>query len=392
MKNIESLTPAQIAKLPEYIEKWTRIGLCTDPADRKKTEEGIIESYKTAGLEPPHIVWCSSPLAMGFTRAILLKLAEEKKLGDIAGASVWDSMRASVWDSKRASVVDSVWDSMRASMGASVRDSVWDSMRGSVWDSMGDSMRASVRDSVWASVGASVWDSVWASVGDSVWDSMRGSVWDSVGDSGYGQHDANWIGFYDYFRNELGLTEQTSKLLGLQKITENAGWFLPHKGICWVSERTCVVVQDNNKRMHCENGPAIKYPDGWALHYWHGVKIPGWIVETPEQITVNKIESESNAEIRRVMMTKYGIAKYLEESGAKEINRDRDTKGERILYRKEDKMGAVQIIKLENSTPEKDGSKKFYTFRVPPDLSTCQEAVAYLYSREPSKYRPNLES
>ena len=125
---------------------------------------------------------------------------------------------------------------------------------------------------------------------------------------------------------------------------------------------------------------------------WHGVRTPKWIIETPEQITIEKIEAENNAEIRRVMITKYGMARYLEESGAIEIDRDRDTKGERILYSKKDKMGEIKMIKLENSTPELDGSSKYYTFRVHPDVKTCQEAVSYLYSRDANQYKPQIES
>ena len=160
-KRIEQLTPEQIARFPEWVEKWTRIGLCTDPADRPRAEAGIWKAYKIARLNPPErIVWCDSPLSQGLTRAIVLRLKN---------ASVGASVRASVWDSVGASV------------GASVRDSVWDS----VWDSVGDSVRASVRDSVGASVrdsvGASVWDSVWASVRDSVRDSVGASVWAYIG-------------------------------------------------------------------------------------------------------------------------------------------------------------------------------------------------------------------
>lgn len=31
---INSLTPEQIARFPEFVKRWTDIGLCTDPADR----------------------------------------------------------------------------------------------------------------------------------------------------------------------------------------------------------------------------------------------------------------------------------------------------------------------------------------------------------------------
>ena len=50
MTRIESLTAAQKAALPLYRDKWTRIGLCTEPADRKKTEEALTKAYILAGL------------------------------------------------------------------------------------------------------------------------------------------------------------------------------------------------------------------------------------------------------------------------------------------------------------------------------------------------------
>jgi len=138
---ITTLTPEQIARFPEFIKKWTDIGLCTMPTDRLRAEHGIRIAYETAKLKAPlKIVWTTSPLAQGLTRAVVVD----------AKGKIGKGVRASVWDSVRASVGDSV----RASVGASVR--------------------ASVRDSV----------------GD--------SVWASVGDSGYGQHDAAWLAFYDF--------------------------------------------------------------------------------------------------------------------------------------------------------------------------------------------------
>jgi hypothetical protein len=66
---IESLTPEQIAKFPEYVAKWTAIGLSTEPADRPAAERAIALCYTLAGLEPPKtIIWCGSPLAMTLAR------------------------------------------------------------------------------------------------------------------------------------------------------------------------------------------------------------------------------------------------------------------------------------------------------------------------------------
>lgn len=61
---ITALTAEQEAQLPVYRDKWIKIGLCTDPADRPRAEAGIAKAYEVAGLEPPEtIVWLKSPMA-----------------------------------------------------------------------------------------------------------------------------------------------------------------------------------------------------------------------------------------------------------------------------------------------------------------------------------------
>jgi len=73
MKKIESLTPEQIAKFPQYVKEWTDYGLCTEPANRSEAEKAINEMYLCAGRNPPKkIVWCGSPFSQGITRAIIL--------------------------------------------------------------------------------------------------------------------------------------------------------------------------------------------------------------------------------------------------------------------------------------------------------------------------------
>ena len=284
MGKIEKLTKEQESMMEVYRDRWTSIGLSTDPTDRKRAENGIVLAYLVANLKPPKIVWCGSPLSNSLTRAYF---DARRKVG------VWASVRASVWDS--------VWDSVRASV------------------------RASVGDSVWASVGDSVWDSV----GDSVWASVGDSVWDSVGDSGYGQHDANWIAFFQFFREVCGLKEQTEKLQGLVEICKSAGWFLPHQNICWISERHNILNRDERGRLHSLIGPAVQYPDKWKIYSVHGVRVPRDIIENPNGITVNRIREETNAEVRRVMIDLFTPERYLIESGASEISRDKWG----ILYR-----------------------------------------------------------
>lgn len=69
MVMIEKLTPQQEGKLPEYAEKWLKIGLCTDAADKPRAESAIVKMYEMAGKKAPVFVWSQSPMEQAIKRA-----------------------------------------------------------------------------------------------------------------------------------------------------------------------------------------------------------------------------------------------------------------------------------------------------------------------------------
>ena len=50
---ITQLEPHQIEKFPLFVDKWSKIGLCTEPANIPETKKWINEDYKVAKLDPP---------------------------------------------------------------------------------------------------------------------------------------------------------------------------------------------------------------------------------------------------------------------------------------------------------------------------------------------------
>jgi hypothetical protein len=216
----------------------------------------------------------------------------------------------------------------------------------------------------------------------------------------------------------VGRGEETQKLTGLWLIARNAGWFLPHGKICWISERHNILRRDDRGRLHCENGPALSYPDGWNIYAVHGVRVPARIIEQPGSLTIAEIEKESNTEIRRVMIERYGPERFLFDSGAAEIHRDAFG----VLFKKElPNDEPIVMVRVVNSTPEPDGTLtrdealrqfspespvchdgmmlplsqvpvslrfKAYMHRVPPAVSRAKEAVAWMNYKAEDEYNP----
>jgi len=150
----------------------------------------------------------------------------------------------------------------------------------------------------------------------------------------------------------------------------SGAWLLHFTGdtLFWVAQPSVhtehVEGSGRGRRLHNENGPALR-SDIENIYFWHGVMVPAFVVTNPEWITVNHIETESNAEVRRVMIERYGQTRYLLDSGAELVHQDDWGK----LYEKtiaDDEP--IVMVKVVNSTPEADGSYKDYFIRCHPEL------------------------
>jgi hypothetical protein len=155
-----------------------------------------------------------------------------------------------------------------------------------------------------------------------------------------------------------------------------AGCWLLHwteDTLYWVAKPT-VHTEDaggSRRRLHRADGPAL-VSDIEDLYYWHGVLVPAKVVLQPERITLADIDLEPNTEVRRVMMTRYGYARYLRDSGAQCVHALPDNYYVRglqgaKLYRLARRADTdVVMVAVRNSTPEPDGTRKEYMLRVDP--------------------------
>ena len=403
VKKLIELTKKQKGLLPVWRDKWVAYGLSTEAAKWDHAHRWINEAYRAAGLELPKVtIRLDSPMSGAIGCWML------KQMGSSVGDSVWNSVEDSVLDSVGDSVLNSVGDSVLDSVGDSVFDSVRNSVRSSVgdsvcnsvedsvldsvgdsvgesvWNSVGDSVLDSVGDSVWDSVGESVWnsvgDSVWnsvrssvrSSVGESVWDSVGvtvknsvedsvrssvrssvgesvwDSVWDSVRNACYGQHDAGWLGFYDYFLRVVNLPIE--RIQGLANAAKFIGWWWPFENALIMTDRPRVLHM-NNKELHHDRGPAIKYADGFSVWSLNGVRVPRCLVETKaEELDAKKLMKVKNAEIRREFVRKMGVDLVCQRLNAKRI----------------DKCGNYELLLLDLN----DGRQRPYLKMLNPSIGT----------------------
>ena len=169
---------------------------------------------------------------------------------------------------------------------------------------------------------------------------------------------------------------------------KNCGWSILFWDWAFVSAKPSCIHRDEQGRLHCETGAAVHY-EGFDVFAIHGVRVPEKVIVAPQSLTPKEIDAEQNAEVRRVMIERYGQDHYLMESKAEEIHRDEFG----VLYRKEIAGDeALVMVKVVNSTPEPDGHFKDYFLRVPPNITSARQAVAWTFGKDAADYQPVAQS
>ncbi|MEU5362963.1 DUF6745 domain-containing protein [Streptomyces sp. NPDC005925] len=332
---------------------WREVAAATGPADRTAAEDGVRLAYRLAGLpEPGRILWAGSPREGA-------ELAARLTADGTTGDSVRDAVRTRPWALAR--------ESLAGRLGPAGWAEHWSLTGAQLWDTtvmLTERLRAGV---------------VEGTAGETAGEQeVRLVLLDAV----LGQHDAAWLAAFD---GRAG----SETLAGVAAVARAAGWWWPYERTAIVCERPVELHRDEAGRLDRGDGPALAFPDGFALHAWRGMPVPAAFLDGLAGLTPQRIREEENAELRRVMLEHYGYDRYLEESGAEPVQRDEAGVLWRIDLEGDEPLVMVEVI---NSTPEPDGTHRTYWLRVPPRTRTAREGVAWTFGLEEADYTPQKQT
>ena len=428
MSQIKELTAAQEQKLEAYRDKWIKIGLSTEPVNKEDAERALKDVYSVANLKEPMILWARSPmecLYMGAFLKITIKESVNKKVDEQVWNQVGDKVWNQVWDQVsgrvRNQVWNQVWNQVRDKVWNQVGDKVWNQVVGQVRNQVWNQVRSQVESQVFHKVlnqvggqvlnqvvgrvlnqvvgqvenqvGGRVWNQVRGQVLNHVWNQVTNNVMNQVKDQiespvntqtykqiktimqdlnngfCFGQHDADYLSCYEFFKDECGL-EVCNKLEPMMRLAKNCHWFIPFEGLAILSEKPIQLNLDAEGRLHAEGRMAIEYADGFGLYRWHGTNIPKHMEEIkPELWKSEWIITEKNAEVRRILIQGIGYAKIARDLKAKSVNVWKEYE----LLRIED-VDVEPIMLIKMTCPS---TGLLHAHRVPPDITTCREAIKW---------------
>ena len=198
-----------------------------------------------------------------------------------------------------------------------------------------------------------------------------------------GNQWSGWVGYLSFFRHVAKLDIDYNNWDPYEKLAELSGPRVVHEKFCIISDRPEILTVNGRNQPHGGGKPFCKWRDGSSLYSVNGVRVPAYVVESPEKMTAEQIEKETNLEVRRVMIDAYGREKFILDSNSKVVHSDDFG----VLYRKDlidDEP--LMMVKVVNSTMEPDGTFKDYWIRVDPNcyagLKTARAAVASTWRKE----------
>jgi hypothetical protein len=134
----------------------------------------------------------------------------------------------------------------------------------------------------------------------------------------------------------------------MDRIGRQCEWWWPFGNIIIASQRPTEVRWDDASRLHCEDGPAVRYADSYSLYSWHGTRLPAKWVE--ERATIDPIEilREQNVEQRAAGAACIGWPRMLSALDYRIVDADPDpSHGELIELKLEGLPRPGRFLKAE---------------------------------------------
>ena len=369
-----------IDTLETYLGRWAAAHLSCEPADRRTAEEGVREAYASAGLAPPQrIVWCGGPLEIARQLAAV-------SAGDIVGvnvkAHIFDQVRNRVGTFAEVFWKEVVVAATQLANHKTVSAAADQYNRCKTISAAVNRLVRNAADDALDQLGVRARHVVLRLRGGPRLLPRAG-----FNEVAVGPHDLASLGVYEYLHDVLAWREPTQPMRGLWKIAKSAGWIVPHEHMCWISERPRLLRTDARARLHCADGPALQYPDGWSAYVWKGSQVPAWAIEHPERITRSELANTFEPVLRNCLIEIMTPERFIESGGPARVSEDETG----VLWRKlwgfrGVTVGSWTAVEVVNGTPEADGSRKRYVLRVPSRMRSAREAVAWTYGLTAQQY------
>ncbi|HEX5316900.1 MAG TPA: hypothetical protein VFX22_09650 [Candidatus Kapabacteria bacterium] len=383
-KSTGRLTEELEAKIPNYRMKWRSLALATKPIHRAEAEDLVRRIYRALGETPPQrFVWAASP-ARALAASVLLEASHPN--------NYWFQIPYRSWHA-RDEVLNFLDQHDAERLMTLIRDPWVEHLNEFLIMAADREMRffgqrnwKIVRSQLEREAGVYLSDDTFR--GAASWPSMHFSHRFEI-------RDLVILAANEFLYEVAGHPIKRETRLFARLLQHFGAFYHASENVAVLLERPTFISLDEAGRVHNDLGPAINYRAAAKIYAWHGVAVPDHVVTHPKLITIREIMQEQNTEIRRVLIERFGWERYIRESDARVL--DTSERGSLMMLPmpqgdRNEAPEAIRVLRVQNSTPEPDGTRKNYFIRVPPDITTANAAVAWSFGMGEKEYAPLLET
>ena len=367
---ITKLTKKQINKFPQYVSEWTRKGLTTEP---QSLENAIIDfgNFQKLILKKEKIapvVILDSPTQCWIAVCMMANL---KNLSD---SQVQSQVQSQVESQVSSQVYSQVRSQVESQVYSQVYSQVESQVSSQVRSQVSSQVRWQVRSQVESQVYSQVRSQVESQVYSQVYSQVESQVSSQIKDFIYPYFDcqfwAGWFSFYEFLKNEVGVSFTNEKEYNAFKDCQKYGMAFPLDELCIVCQPP-TIIKKNSDGLHCTDGPALSYNGDNEIYALNGVSMPKeYVLTAEENITAEMVMKETNVEIRRELLRKVGIERILNDLPHKVL----DTVGNYELYSLDlsDELKNCKYLKMTNPSVG-----CFHLEGIEPSINTVEEALKW---------------
>ncbi len=203
--------------------------------------------------------------------------------------------------------------------------------------------------------------------------------------------DIGWAAFGDYYLRN-GLIRHDLFQSWIEMLQAGCYQLIAYEKLVVVCLNPQIAAYNSQNQLWSEDGPAMRWADGYQLYYWNGIRVSEQLIERPETITRKDIMQVDNAEVRRCMQEALGSERFGSLLDLIELDADKDLRGApQVLYRTRevDELAEDYLYFARVSCPS---TERVYFLCVPPGLNNVWDAVAWTFGKTADTYRPQIET
>lgn len=379
-------------------DTWLSHSLAARPADRVNAEAAVGELYALIGEPPPRFEWVPSPTA---ALTVLHGLPYQRPSTMVRATRMPALFAEWPVPARLATLASTMREALDARAGS--RPPSWAPLRPALVTARNSSPQQALReripfDTVYE---AAVCEPLAASLRDCVVPLLRAGTLpgDNLPLTWYGQHDAYWIADHEIRARINAVRYRSRDLRRLEPwaaLARSTGWWWPGDGWCVMAERPVEVHTEplpgsihGAVRLHRDDGPAVRFADGAAVHVLHGTGVPEWVFTDP---TVERIHAEANVEVRRSAIERIGWDAYVARAGLRHLAVAPDPgnrAAELHLYETPPQTWGrpARLLLVVNGSVEPDGTHRRYGLGVPAHFDDPVAAAGWCYGLSGEMYR-----